>query len=83
MPIYLQVFPGSAMAGNVTLVDHSVTYQFRVSAAIIASGDINEGELSTITINTTLFVPEPGACFTKTIIFKSTLKIETQHKEYH
>jgi hypothetical protein len=73
------------MAGNVTLVDHSVTYQFRVSAAIIASGDINEGELSAITINTTLFIPEPGACLTKTImlIIKSTLKIETQHKDYH
>ena len=65
--IYLQVFPGSARAGNVTLVDHSVTYQFRVSAATIESGDINEGELSAITINTTLFVPKPGA-FSKNVL---------------
>ena len=63
MPPYLpaQVFPGSATAGNVTLVDHSLTYQFRVSAAVIVSGDINEGDLSAININTTLFVPRPGA----------------------
>ena len=55
------MFPGSATAGNVTLVDHSVTYQFRVSAAVMVDGNINEGELSAITINTTLFVPKPGA----------------------
>ena len=48
------------MAGNVTLVDHSVTYQFRVSAAIMSDGNINEGDLSSITTNTTLFVPMPG-----------------------
>ena len=55
------MFPGSATAGNVTLVDHSLTYQFRVSAAVMVDGNINEGELSAITINTTLFVPKPGA----------------------
>ena len=78
--IYLQVFPGSARAGNVTLVDHSVTYQFRVSAATIESGDINEGELSAITINTTLFVPKPGAYFVKYIYIY--LRIETPYNNY-
>lgn len=55
------MFPGSARAGNVTLEDHSVTYQFRVSAAVMVGQNINEGELSAVTANTTLFIPEPGA----------------------
>ena len=60
-------------------MEHSVTYQFRVSAAVIESGDINEGELSAITINTTLFVPKPGACFT---IISIILRIETLYNNY-
>ena len=56
----MQVFPGYARAGNITLVDHSVTYQFRVSASVAVDQTFNEGDLSTVTINSTLFVPEPG-----------------------
>ena len=55
-----QVFPGSARAGNITLEDHSVTYQFRVSASIMVGQSLNEGELSFITANTDVFIPEPG-----------------------
>ena len=56
------MFHGTATSGNITLVDHSVTYQFRVSAGITDSetNTVNEGELSTITESTTLFIPEPG-----------------------
>ena len=63
------MFPGSVTAGNVTLVDHSVTYQFRVSAAVSVDGNLNEGELSAITANTTLFVPQPGTFSKKYINF--------------
>ena len=31
---YMQFFSGTATAGNVTLTNHSITYEFRVSAAI-------------------------------------------------
>ena len=55
-----QVFPGSARAGNITLVDHSITYQFRVSAAVMVGQTVNEGELSAVSLKTTLFVPNPG-----------------------
>jgi len=53
-------FPGTATAGNVTLTDHSISYQFQVSAAVMNGQTLNEGERSTITASTVLFVPEPG-----------------------
>ena len=61
----MQVFPGTAMAGNVTLKDHSVIYRVRVSAAIMSDKDINEGDLSSFTDNATIFVPEPGIYFSR------------------
>ena len=63
-----KVFPGSARAGNITLVGHSITYQFHVSASVIVDQTPNEGELSAITVNTTLFVPEPGIAYTTLLI---------------
>ena len=56
----LQVFPGSARAGNITLEEHSITYQFRVSAGVVEGDVINEGELSDISVSSTVYVPEPG-----------------------
>ena len=56
----MQVFPGSARSGIITLVDHSITYQFRVSASVMLAQTFNEGELSVVTPSATLFVPEPG-----------------------
>ena len=47
-------------AGNVTLVDHSVTYHFRVSAAVFFEDSFNEGELSLVTPSAALFVPKPS-----------------------
>ena len=61
----MQVFPGTAMAGNVTLKDHSLIYRVRVSAAIMSDQDINEGDLSSFTDDATIFVPEPGIHFSQ------------------
>ena len=55
-----QEFPGTATAGNVTLTDHSISYQFQVTAAIMNGQTLNEGDRSSITTGTILFVPEPG-----------------------
>ena len=54
------MFPASARAGNITVVNHSITYEFRVSVSTIFNGMIDDGELSSVTINNTLFIPEPG-----------------------
>ena len=58
--LYMQILPGSARAGNITLVDYSITYQFRVSASVVDDRVLNEGELSDVTARTILFVPKPG-----------------------
>ena len=55
-----QHFPASATAGNVTLTDHSVTYQFQMTASTFLGRVENEGNLSTITPESTVFVPESG-----------------------
>lgn len=55
------MFPGSARAGNITITTHSVTYNFVVSAAVMAGQTVNEGEPSAATVRTTLFVPDPGS----------------------
>ena len=57
---FIQSFSGTATAGNITLTNHSITYEFRVSAAIMYGQTLNEGDLSTVTASTTVFVPEPG-----------------------
>ena len=54
------MFPGSARAGNITISAHSVTYNFVVSAAVMAGQIVNEGEPSDATVRTTLFMPDPG-----------------------
>ena len=59
-PLISQLFPGSATAGNVTLTDDSVTYQFQVTASTFVGRVENEGNLSTITPESTIFVPERG-----------------------
>ena len=58
--VCVQEFPGTARVGNVTLTDHSITYQFQVSAAVGNGETFNEGDLSIITASSTVFVPEPG-----------------------
>jgi hypothetical protein len=58
--VYIQAFPGRTRAGNITLVVHSITYQFRVSAAVSYDQTYNEGDLSPVGVNTSLFVPKPG-----------------------
>ena len=60
LDLSLKVFPSIITSGNVSVVDHSITYQFQVSASTNFDGTPNEGELSTITANTTLFIPMPG-----------------------
>ena len=59
-PLITQLFPGSARAGNVTLTDDSVTYQFQMTASTFLGREENEGNLSTITPESTIFVPERG-----------------------
>ena len=59
-PLCLQEFPGTATAGNITLTHHSISYQFQVSAAVTNGQTLNEGDRSTVTAGTILFVPEPG-----------------------
>ena len=54
------MFPGSARAGNITISAHSVTYNFVVSAAVMTSQILNEGEPSDTTVRTALFIPDPG-----------------------
>lgn len=49
-----------ANAGNITLADHSITYHFRVSAAVLFEETYNEGELSLVSSTSTLFVPNPS-----------------------
>ena len=56
----LQEFSGTATAGNITLTDHSISYQFQVSAAVMNGQTLNEGDRSTVTASTVLFVPDPG-----------------------
>ena len=58
--MFAQSFSGIATAGNITLSNHSITYEFRVSAAIMTGHTLNEGELSTVSASSTVFVPEPG-----------------------
>ena len=59
-PPISQHFPASATAGNVTLNDYSATYQFQMTASTFLGRVENEGNLSTITPESTVFVPEPG-----------------------
>ena len=58
--VYIQSFSGTATAGNITLTNHSITYEFCVSAAVMYRQTLNKGALSTVTASTTVFVPEPG-----------------------
>ena len=55
-----QLFPASARAGNITLTDDSVTYQFQMTASTFMGREENEGNLSTITPESTIFIPERG-----------------------
>ena len=55
------MFPGSARAGNITISAHSVTYNFVVSASVMADQVMNEGEPSAASVRTTLFIPDPGS----------------------
>ena len=59
-PSISQHFPASATARNVTLTDHSVIYQFQMTASTFLGRVESEGNLSTITPEFTVFVPEPG-----------------------
>ena len=60
-----QIFPASATAGNVTLTDDAVTYQFQMTAStFLGGGAENEGNLSIITPESTVFVPEQGRYIT-------------------
>ena len=70
---FLKVFPSTITTGNASLIEHSITYQFQVSASINSGGTPNEGELSALSANTTLFIPMPGT--------KATLKVVTVYKE--
>ena len=58
---FAQVFPGTLTSGNITLRVHSITYQFRVSASTSYGQSPNEGELSSITSEATIFVAEQGS----------------------
>ena len=58
--MHTQVFPESARVGDITLVDYSIIYQFRVSASVMVDQTYNEGEMSAVTPNAILFVPKPG-----------------------
>ena len=56
----LQVFPSTSTAGNISLTEHSITYQFQVSASVNFGQTSNEGDLSPFSPNTAVFVPRPG-----------------------
>ena len=55
-----QVLPGTHRSGNISLPAQSVTYQFRVSASSSSGLTANEGEMSSVSPNATIFVPEQG-----------------------
>lgn len=57
---FFQVFPASATAGNVTIPDADVIYQFQVTATILTAGVLNEGDRSDISPESTVFVPVIG-----------------------
>ena len=46
--------------GNVTLSDYLTTYHIRVSAIVMVNGIPNEGDRSTLTHSSILFVPKPA-----------------------
>ena len=56
----MQSFPSTVTSGNITLSNYSISYQFQVSASTSYGQVANEGELSPISANATIFVPEPG-----------------------
>ena len=57
----LKVFPSTITSGNVSLIEYSTTYQFQVSASTNFGQIPNEGDLSSVTANTSIFVPMPGS----------------------
>ena len=48
-------------AGNVSLMEYSITYQFQVSASTNFGQISNEGDLSDVTANTIMYIPMPGS----------------------
>ena len=47
-------------AANITVPAPSFTYVFQVSASNNVNGIENEGDLSEVTANSTVFIPIPG-----------------------
>ena len=72
-PLISQHFPGNATAGNVLLNNHSVTYQFQMTASTFLRTVENEGNLSTITPQSTIIVPEPGRYNIRTVHYIDSL----------
>ena len=62
------MFSGTATSGNITLTQHSVFYQFQVSAATAYGSGVNEGSPSTVTANTIVFIPEPSEILYTSIV---------------
>ena len=81
---YLQVFPSTSTVGNISLTEHSITYQFQVSASVTVGQTSNEGDLSPLSPNTTVFIPRPGRWnnleevnITKSCLFSLALPVPT------
>ena len=54
------MFPGNVTSADIALTHHSITYTFQVSAAARSGSTLNEGDPSSVTATSILFVPEPG-----------------------
>ena len=57
---FVQAFPSTSTAGNISLTVHSITYQFQVSASVNFGQTSNEGDRSPFSPNTAIFVPRAG-----------------------
>ena len=61
MLLHIQVFPSTSTVARVALVESSVTYHIRVSAATLVDGTLNEGEMSALNSGAVLYVPKAGS----------------------
>ena len=66
-------------SGNITLRAHNITYQFQVSASTSYGQNLNEGELSSVTSNATIFVAEQGSYFIIMLLNNYALQVNLQH----
>lgn len=61
--VSLQRVPAHIGSANVTVTGKHSDVQFQVSATVMVNGMENEGERSEVTLDSTVFVPNPSKLF--------------------